>query len=155
MIKDQIARRNAVQNEEIGEALEEEEEEEEALSSEGRDDPDYALEREAGIAGGSSQQRDKNEEEEEPKERKRWENTEGNRPVKEGMPIDPSIGDPWRDPELPEEEDDGAAAEGSQRRRRKRSELPASSGSTPRPSVRLRQDLGVRDSSPVVLPPTP
>ncbi|GBG89401.1 hypothetical protein CBR_g49191 [Chara braunii] len=60
---DQIARRNAAQDEEIGE--EEEEEKEEEPSGEERDDPDYVPEREAGIIDGSSQPREKNEEEEE------------------------------------------------------------------------------------------
>ncbi|GBG82209.1 hypothetical protein CBR_g34491 [Chara braunii] len=60
---DPIARRNAAQDEEIGEA--EEEEEEEEPSGEERDYPDYIPEREAGIADGSSQPWEKNEEEEE------------------------------------------------------------------------------------------
>ncbi|GBG90005.1 hypothetical protein CBR_g50098 [Chara braunii] len=60
---DPIARRNAAQDEEIGEA--EKEEEEEEPSGEEQDDPDYVPEREAGIADGSSQPQEKNEEEEE------------------------------------------------------------------------------------------
>ncbi|GBG82524.1 hypothetical protein CBR_g34901 [Chara braunii] len=59
---DPIARRNAAQDEEIGEA--EQEEEEEEPSGEERDDPDYVPEREAGIADGLSQPRETNEEEE-------------------------------------------------------------------------------------------
>ncbi|GBG58772.1 hypothetical protein CBR_g172 [Chara braunii] len=104
---DPIARRNAAQDEEIGEADEEEEEEE--PSSEERDDPDYVPEREAGIAGGSSQSQEKNEEEEEQRKRKRRETAERKQPTANVS----SIEDPWRDPEPPEEEDDGTAAEGS------------------------------------------
>ncbi|GBG69162.1 hypothetical protein CBR_g3862 [Chara braunii] len=149
---DPIARRNAAQDKEIGGA--EEEEEEEEPSSEERDDPDYVPERETGIASGSSQPRKKNEEEEEQRKRKRQETAEGKRPTTNISPTDPSIGDPWRDPEPPEEEDDGTATEGS-RRRKRRSESPASSGSPSRSSIRLHQDLGVQAPSPVVLSPTP
>ncbi|GBG82525.1 hypothetical protein CBR_g34901 [Chara braunii] len=183
---DPIARRNAAQDEEIGEA--EQEEEEEEPSGEERDDPDYVPEREAGIADGLSQPRETNEEEEqvEPddeeeeseqaeseyegfeakvrdaaRERaqgqrkwKRQETAQGKRPAINFSPVDPSIGDPWCDPEPPEEEDNGTTTEGS-RSRRRRSESPASFGSPSRPSIRLHQDLGVRASSPVVLSPTP
>ncbi|GBG93262.1 hypothetical protein CBR_g62249 [Chara braunii] len=156
-----IARRNAAQDEEIGEA--EEEEEGEEPSSEERDHPDYVPVKEAGIADGSSQPREKNEEEEEvepdeeeeeeneqaeseyegfeaevcdaareraqeQRKRKRRETAEGKRPTTNVSPVDPSIGDPWRDPEPREEENDGTAGEGS-RSRRRRSESPAPSGS--------------------------
>ncbi|GBG83686.1 hypothetical protein CBR_g37487 [Chara braunii] len=181
---DPIARQNIAQDEEIRGADEEEEEEE--SSSEERDDPDYVPEREAGIADESnlSQVKDEgveSEEEEgsglsgseckgfeaevrdtarervrERRKRKHQETAEGKRPATDVFFVDPSIRDPWRDPEPPEEEDDGATAEGSRgRRRRRRSESPAPSGSPSRSSLRLYQDLGVRASSPVVLSPTP
>ncbi|GBG68965.1 hypothetical protein CBR_g3664 [Chara braunii] len=170
---DPIARQNAAQDEEIGGAGEEEEEEE--PSSEERDDPDYVLESEAGIADESSQPRNEEVEEgneqaesdfegfeaevrdaareraQEHRKRKRQETAEGKRPATN----DPSIGDPWRDQEPPEEEDDGTGAEGSRSGRRRKSESPVSSGSPSRSSIRLHQDLGVRVSSPVVLSPTP
>ncbi|GBG81109.1 hypothetical protein CBR_g31785 [Chara braunii] len=149
---DPIARRNAAQDEEIGRT--EEEEEEVEPSGEERDDPDYVPERGTRITSGSGQPSKKNEEEEEQRKRKRQETTEGKRPMTNISPIGPPIGDPWRDPEPPEEEYDGTAAKGSRRRRRRR-ESSASSGSLSRSSIRLHQDLGVRASSPVFLSPTP
>ncbi|GBG75723.1 hypothetical protein CBR_g20974 [Chara braunii] len=98
---DPIARRNAAQDEEI-EGAEEEEEEEEPSGKE-RDDPDYVPERETRIASGSGQPSKKNEEEEEQRKRKRQETAEGKRPTTNVSPVDPSIEDPWRDSEPPEE----------------------------------------------------
>ncbi|GBG66095.1 hypothetical protein CBR_g55438 [Chara braunii] len=94
------------------------------------------------------------EEEEEHRKWKRQETAEGKRPTTNVSLVDPSIRDPWRDPEPREEEDDGTATEGSWRRRR-RSESPASSGSPSQSSICLHQDLDVRALSPVVLSPTP
>ncbi|GBG88139.1 hypothetical protein CBR_g46627 [Chara braunii] len=183
MFWDPIARQNVAQDEEIRRANEEEEEEE--PSSEERDDPDYVLEREAGIADESNQPQAQDEgvepEEEEGsglsgsecegfevevrnaarerarerRKRKRQKTAEGKRPTTDVSSVDPSIGDPRRDPEPPEEEDDGTTTEGSRSRRRRRSESPAPSGSPSRSSLRLHQDLNVPASSPVVLLPTP
>ncbi|GBG62143.1 hypothetical protein CBR_g29342 [Chara braunii] len=155
---DPIARQNIAQDEEIRGANEEEEEEE--PSSEERDDPDYVPEREAGIADESHQPQVKDEgveskEEEgsglsgsecegfeaevrdaarerarERRKRKRQETTEGKRPATDVSSVDPTIGDPWRDPEPPEEEDDGTTTRGSCGRRRRRSESPAPSGTS-------------------------
>ncbi|GBG80111.1 hypothetical protein CBR_g30478 [Chara braunii] len=154
---DSIARQNVAQDEEIRRADEEEEEEE--LSSEERDDPDYVPDKEAGTVDESNQPRAEDEgpepEEDEgsglsgsecegfeaevrdaarkrARERRKWkhqETAEGKRPAIDVPSVDPSIGEPWRDPELPEEEDDGTTAEGSRSRRRRRSESPAPSGS--------------------------
>ncbi|GBG65356.1 hypothetical protein CBR_g50718 [Chara braunii] len=90
----------------------------------------------------------------EQRKRKCQETADGKRATTNVSPVDPSIGDPWRDSEPLEEEDDGTATEGSRSRRRRRSESPAPSGSPSRSSIRLHQDLGVRASSPVVLSPT-
>ncbi|GBG70861.1 hypothetical protein CBR_g8161 [Chara braunii] len=180
---DPIAKQNILHDEEIRGANEEEEEEE--PSSEERDDPDYVPKREAGIADESNQPQVKDEgvesEEEEgswlsgsdcegfeaevrgaarerareQRKRKREETTEGKRPATDVSSVDPLIEDPWRDLESSEEEDDGTTVEGSRSRRRRRSESPAPSGSPSRSSLRLRQDLSVRASSPVVLSPTP
>ncbi|GBG81617.1 hypothetical protein CBR_g32609 [Chara braunii] len=176
---DPIARQNVAQDEEIRRADEEEEEEE--PSSEERDDPDYVPDREAGIADKSNQPQAQDEggepEEEEGsglsgsecegfeaevrdvarkrvlerRKRKRQETAEGKQPATDVSSVDPSIGDPWRDPEPPEEEDDGTTAEGSRSRRRRRSESPAPSGSPSRSSLHLHQDLDVRASSPFIL----
>ncbi|GBG68068.1 hypothetical protein CBR_g1189 [Chara braunii] len=59
------------------------------------------------------------------RKRKRQETAEGKRPATNVSSFDPSIGDLWHDPELPEEEDDGTTTEGSCDRRRRRSESPA------------------------------
>ncbi|GBG70110.1 hypothetical protein CBR_g5741 [Chara braunii] len=126
---DPIARQNVVQDEEIRGADEEEKDEE--PSSEERDDSDYVPEREAGIADESNQPQAQDEgvepEEEEGsglsgsecevfeaevrdaarerarerRKRKCQETTEGKRPATNVSSVDPSIGDPWRDPEPP------------------------------------------------------
>ncbi|GBG63968.1 hypothetical protein CBR_g39973 [Chara braunii] len=154
---DPIARQNMAQDEEIRGADEEEEEEE--PSNEERDNPDYVPEREAGIADESNQAEAQDEgvepEEEEGsrlsgsecegfeaevrdavrerarerRKRKRQKTAEGKRPATDVCSVDPSIGDPWRDPEPPEEEDDGTTEEGLRSRRRRRSESPTPSGS--------------------------
>ncbi|GBG70869.1 hypothetical protein CBR_g8169 [Chara braunii] len=54
------------------------------------------------------------------RKRKHQEIAEGKRPAINVSSVDPSIGEPWRDPELPEEEDDGTTTEGSRSRRRRR-----------------------------------
>ncbi|GBG71802.1 hypothetical protein CBR_g9211 [Chara braunii] len=157
-----IRQGNAWQEEQEGEEEGEEEEEEEKESSEDSEDPDYIQEEEEEpsgeeeVAGGPSQQPERSREEEEAGARKRLEKAEGKRPIEERFPPDLSLGNPWLDPEPPREDEgnDGTTAEGSGRRRR-RSESPTSSGSSARPSLRLRQHEGDRASSPFVLSPSP
>ncbi|GBG73170.1 hypothetical protein CBR_g12888 [Chara braunii] len=147
---DPIARINAAPDEEIGEANEEEEE-----AERDEEEEEGNKQAESEYEGFEAEVRDAaRERSQEQRKRKRLETAEGERPTTNVSPVDPSIGDPWRDPEPPEEEDDGTAAEGS-RSRRRRSESPAPFGSPSQSSIRLHQDLGVRASSSVVLSPTP